>query len=80
MLAQLELLAPLLAALPSPHVALPLTVRPLSLSLLRHARKRARPRHGWLELCGVHAHHMQGSNKALKRADNPKNRLSWKGS
>jgi hypothetical protein len=42
------------------------------LSPLRRARECVGPRRGWVGPCGVHAHHLQGSGKALKRAGNLK--------
>jgi hypothetical protein len=78
LLAQPELLAPPLAMLPVPRVALPPAGHPLSLSLLRHVREHARTRGGRLRLRGAHPHHLQGSGKALKRVNNSKNRLNWK--
>jgi hypothetical protein len=76
LLAQPELLAPLL---PSPRIPLSSALHPLLLSPLRRARVRARSGRGRVGPRGVHAHHLQGSGKALNHADDPKNQQNKKG-
>jgi hypothetical protein len=63
LLAQPELLAPPLPALPSPRIPLSSALHPLLLSLLRRARVRAGPRRGRVRPCGVHAHHLRDQAK-----------------